>query len=196
MIRLLRQFLHWPTRLRNAVLLRLKGVKAGRALRIRGRLYVRGSGNVELGDHVSINSGFAYNAVGSATHTSMETIGEGRIVIGHRVGLSNCVLSSRTSVTIGDDVLLGGGVQVFDHDFHSLIYHQRIQSPDRWIKSRAVVIEAGAFIGTRSILLKGTHIGARSVIGAGSVVSGTVPPDEIWAGNPAVFVKAINQQHA
>lgn len=41
------------------------------------------------------------------------------------------------------------------------------------------------------MILKGSIIGARSIIGANSVVSGTVPADEIWAGNPAKFIRKI-----
>ena len=43
------------------------------------------------------------------------------------------------------------------------------------------------------MILKGVIIGEKSIIGAGSVVTKTVPPGEIWAGNPAKFVKRIEE---
>ena len=55
----------------------------------------------------------------------------------------------------------------------------------------AVVIEDGAFIGARCIILKGVRIGRGSVIGAGSVVSRDVPAGVIAAGNPAKVVKEL-----
>lgn len=60
-------------------------------------------------------------------------------------------------------------------------------------KSAPVTIEDYAFIGTRSIILKGVTIGARSIIAAGSVVSRSIPPDCIAGGNPCKVIKQINQ---
>ena len=55
-----------------------------------------------------------------------------------------------------------------------------------------MVIEDGVFVGGGSYILKGSHIGRNSIIGAGSVVAGGVPDNEIWAGNPACFIKRVN----
>ncbi|WP_118422317.1 hypothetical protein [Bacteroides intestinalis] len=52
-----------------------------------------------------------------------------------------------------------------------------------------IIIEDDAFIGTRTIITKGVTIGTRSIIVVGSVVVCDVPPDEIWGGNPANFIK-------
>jgi len=54
-------------------------------------------------------------------------------------------------------------------------------------------IEDNVFIGANCIILKGVKIGDRSIIGAGSVVTKNVPSDQIWAGNPAKFIREINQ---
>ena len=56
-----------------------------------------------------------------------------------------------------------------------------------------VKIGNNVFIGTRTIILGGTTIGDNSIIGAGSVVKGKIPPNEIWVGNPARFLKTIKQ---
>jgi acetyltransferase-like isoleucine patch superfamily enzyme len=54
-----------------------------------------------------------------------------------------------------------------------------------------VVIEEGVWIGAHAIILKGARIGKGSIIGAGAVVSGEIPPMSIAAGNPAKVVKKI-----
>ena len=45
------------------------------------------------------------------------------------------------------------------------------------------------FIGARTIICSDVEIGDNSIIGAGSIVTKNVPPNQIWAGNPAKFIK-------
>ena len=50
------------------------------------------------------------------------------------------------------------------------------------------------WIGERSLILKRSKIGNNSIIGAGSVVTGEIPPNSVYAGNPAKFIKELNEQ--
>ena len=86
-----------------------------------------------------------------------------------------------------------GGVKLYDTDFHSIYYEERIQKPDPGIKSKPILIKEGAFIGAHSIILKGVTVGKHSVIGAGSVVTKDIPDNEVWAGNPAHFIKKLEK---
>lgn len=52
-------------------------------------------------------------------------------------------------------------------------------------------IRDNEFIGAFTIILKGVTVGENSVIGAGSVVTKSVPDNQIWAGNPAKFIRAL-----
>lgn len=119
----------------------------------------------------------------------LQTIGDGKIIIGDNTGISHAVLVSRTSIVLGKNVLVGGGVQIFDNDFHPIDYRDR--NNDMNIKKSPVSIEDNVFIGANSIILKGVRIGEGAVIGAGSVVTRNVPANEVWAGNPARYVKTI-----
>jgi acetyltransferase-like isoleucine patch superfamily enzyme len=61
------------------------------------------------------------------------------------------------------------------------------------MKKRPIIIGDGCFIGSNSIILKGTNLGKNCVVGAGSVVYGSFPDNVIIAGNPAMIIKENKQ---
>jgi acetyltransferase-like isoleucine patch superfamily enzyme len=97
---------------------------------------------------------------------------------------------------VGDRVNIGGNVRIFDHDYHPLdhlVRRNSAQDPAE-IKSHPVVIGDDVFIGTNAIILKGVHIGDRSVIGACAVVAlKNIPPDSLVAGNPARVLRNLKE---
>lgn len=96
-------------------------------------------------------------------------------------------------IQIEDNVLIGGDCKIYDSDFHSINYRDRMQILDKHVNVKPVLIKEGAWIGAHSIILKGVTVGRRSIVGAGSVVTRDVPDDEIWAGSPARFIKKLNE---
>lgn len=172
---------------------RLQGVDCDKTANIRGRVFVSKSkgGYIHIGDYVTINSGTRYNSIGFQNKCTFSTIGNGSIRIGNHVGISNTSIVSQNSVVIEDRVMIGGGVKIYDTDFHSLKYENRISDRDTDIKTAPVLIKEGAFIGAGSIILKGVVVGSKSIVGAGSVVTKDIPDGEIWAGNPAKFIREI-----
>lgn len=117
------------------------------------------------------------------------------LIIGDNVGMSSPTIWVRKSLKIGNNVNLGGGTTVMDSDAHSLNYlHRRKGTIDMANRvDKEIVIDDDVLIGAYSIILKGVHIGARSVIGAGSVVAKDIPADCIATGNPAKVIRYINQ---
>lgn len=116
--------------------------------------------------------------------------GGGNLCIGKHTGMTNSTINCHDSITIGNYVNIGAGCIITDSDFHSLDWRDRMDGTDITKRRNApVVIKDLAFIGMHSIILKGVTIGEKSIIGAGSVVSKDVPDGEIWAGNPARFIK-------
>lgn len=174
----------------NWLLLRYKSVKYGHNLKIKGRIVIQGKGEIKLGDDVTIYSHYAVNPIGG-DKTVFQVMKGARLVIGNHVGMSHVVIAAHNSVTIEDDVLLGADCRIFDTDFHSISYEDRMQDPDSHIQTAPVRIREGAFIGTGSYILKGVTIGRHSVVGAGSVITKDVPDGEIWAGNPAKKIRRI-----
>lgn len=117
--------------------------------------------------------------------------GGGTLLIGDGVGISNSAITCWERVEIGNNVLIGSGVRIYDTDFHPLESSYRYgekKDGSRTIHD-PVYIEDGVFIGAGSIILKGVRIGKNSIVGAGSVVAKSIPEGEIWAGNPAKRVR-------
>lgn len=109
-----------------------------------------------------------------------------------RVGMSNTVIVATHKITIGDNVMIGGGVTIVDSDFHSKDSSDWFTENDE-LHMPSIPVEIGnnVFLGMNSIVLKGVTIGDGAVIGAGSVVASNIPSNEIWGGNPARFIKKI-----
>lgn len=175
------------------VRLHAHGAKVGRGLRVRGplRLHCHRTGQIQIGDHCRIQSGFSGNPVGGNGRMSLWVGPDATLTVGHRVGLSNSTIVCLRSVTVGDEVFLGGDSKIYDTDFHSLDPAERGEPGNRGARSAPVVIHRRAFVGGHSILLKGASIGEAAVVGAGSVVRSAVPARQVWAGNPARFLAPL-----
>lgn len=89
------------------------------------------------------------------------------------------------NITLHDDVHITSGVRLLTHMLDT-------SNPDRndihWKEGRIEICEH-AFIGTGSIITGNVRIGRGAIVGAGSVVTKDIPDYEIWAGNPASFIK-------
>lgn len=116
-----------------------------------------------------------------------------RIEIGDNVGISGSTINASTLVKIGNNVLIGSGCLISDTDSHPLNWKDRLNNDSSKIKSKPIVIEDHVFIGARSIILKGVTIGRCSIIGAGSVVTNSIPANVIACGNPAKVIKEIKE---
>jgi acetyltransferase-like isoleucine patch superfamily enzyme len=146
-------------------------------------------GRFRIGENVVINSSLKSNPVGGLRTILLIKGDDALIEIGDNTGISNATLCARQHVCIGAWVNLGAGCRIFDTDFHSVDFEERIA--DTNIPSRPVRIEDGAFIGAGALVMKGVTVGERSVVGAQSVVTRDIPPNEIWAGNPAKHIKTL-----
>lgn len=151
----------------------------------------RGS-SISLGKRVEIRNSTWANVLGVNHRTCISTrTSNAKIVIGNNVGISGGSIVAAESIKIGDNVLIGANCLIVDTDFHPINPKGR-RFNTKNIGTKPVIIEENVFIGTGSIILKGTHIGKNSVIGAGSVVNGEIPANSIAMGNPAVVKSKIH----
>lgn len=115
-----------------------------------------------------------------------------RILIGDKVGFNSISILARSqTISIGDETLIGGNCQIMDTDGHPL-WPPELRSHYPGSEHDAPVkIGKNVFIGLNVIVLKGSEIGDNSVIGAGSVVSGRIPPNCVATGVPARVIRTM-----
>lgn len=149
-------------------------------------------GKCTIGNNFVMNNGIKGNPIGSYRKCTIFVDRNAELKIGDYVGISQTALICHKSITIGNYVKIGGGVCIYDTDFHSLDPQIRRSKEDlKYRIEKSVIIKDNVFIGAHSIILKGVTIGENSIIGAGSVVTKSVPNNQIWAGNPAKFIRNI-----
>lgn len=134
----------------------------------------------------------------------------GSIQIGDRSFIGNSLFVSAEGIEIGSDVMISWGCTFIDNDAHSLNWVDRCNDVRDWkigvenselgaLKNWSVVnrakirIQDNAWVGFNAIILKGVTIGKGAVVAAGSVVTKDVAPFTLVAGNPAKFVKNLQE---
>lgn len=172
----------------------VKQVRWQRGWRVYGLPVVqrfRGS-QIEIGPHAQMRSWIGSNPLAPNHRCVIATrAANSKLTIGHHIGMTGATIVCENEIRIGNHVRLGANSTVVDTDFHPLSVEERAHNPLGG-RTRPVVIEDNVFVGMSAIILKGSHIGEGAVVGAGSVVSGHVPPRSIVAGNPAVVIKQID----
>lgn len=131
---------------------------------------------IVLGDGVIINR-----------NTTVQSKG-GDILIGKSVSVgANSTLVSWGGIRIEDDAMIAGGCSIsagrFDLDDLSKNFAEQ-----NGYSAGPIVVEENVWIATRVTILDGVRIGKGSVISAGSVVTGNIPPCSVAHGNPAKVV--------
>jgi len=129
------------------------------------------------------------------------TIGDGskigtfvEIQKGATIG-KNCKISSHSficeGVHIADDVFIGHNVTFINDRFPRAVTETgRVQTEEDW-ECINTYVEQGASIGSSATILCGVTIGEKAIVGAGSVVTRSVPPNSVVAGNPARLIRTI-----
>ncbi|MBR4324051.1 MAG: acyltransferase [Bacteroidales bacterium] len=188
-------------RIWNRLYFKLIGIEYGKNMCVFDKIYVRGYGKITIGDNFLFTSGEANNPICRNIRGCFSTTTkDSEIIIGDNVGISSACIWAQKSITIGNNVNIGGDCLIMDSDCHLHNYLQRRRGVSKkigkdkyleMIPCAPIVIEDDVWIGARCQILKGVHIGARSIIAAGSVVTKDVPADCVAAGVPARIIKNI-----
>ena len=162
-LRLLRTFLHFW---------RFDGL--GRSCGLGRRIRFAGKMKIHLGDN-------------SAILNDVTIIGDGTLDIGtNSVIGDSCFLVTHSEISIGDNVMIAAFCYLVDSN-HAF-FEEDIEIRSQGITTQPIKIEEDVWIGAHTIVLAGSHICSGAIIGANSVVSGTIPTRAIAKGNPARVV--------
>jgi acetyltransferase-like isoleucine patch superfamily enzyme len=171
----------------------LRGVTCGSQWRIYGLPLIqrfRGS-TITIGDNFEMRNWFDSNPLGVFHPCILATwSADAEIEIGNVVGMSGTTVCAQTRIYIGDHVNIGANTTIADLDFHPLAGRTNGKTVSLGASS-AIIIEGDNFIGMHTIILKGSHIGRGTVIGAGSLIAGEIPPRVVVAGNPARVIREL-----
>jgi carbonic anhydrase/acetyltransferase-like protein (isoleucine patch superfamily) len=107
----------------------------------------------------------------------------GRVTIGRNVWKSfalsgGCYIQGLNGIEIGDDTIFGPGVKIVSSNHHPGRLDRQVEEPPVRIGPRC-------WIGANAVILPGVELGADAIVGAGSVVTRSVPAATTVAGVPA-----------
>jgi acetyltransferase-like isoleucine patch superfamily enzyme len=148
----------------------------GRRVTLRGKPVISNEGRLTIGERVRL--------VSTVATLELATLPSGHLEIGNNVFINyGSSLVASNHVKIGNDAMIGTHVMIMDCDFH------RVEDKAWDTTGLPIIVEDRAWLGNRSIILKGVTIGHDAVVAAGSVVTRNVPPRTVVAGVPAKVVR-------
>ena len=170
----------------NLIICWLKGVEIPHASTFYGKSYfVKCQGSkIIIGSNCTFNSDYTYNLVGINRKCIFSCLlPKATIEIGNNCGFSGTVIGCHKSIKFGNNIKCGANTLITDGDWH--LEDLRSGVPTN------VLIKDNVWLGVNVTILKGVTIGENSLIGAGSIVTKSIPPNVIAAGNPCKVIKHI-----
>ena len=154
-------------------------------------LIFRSNAQIILGNNVILNSSNRNYHVNMFTPVKLMCDKPNAIIsIGENTRIHGSCIHAFERIKIGKNCLIAANCQIFDASGHGTAHTERNENQGI---TKPISIGDNVWIGAGCIILPGTTIGNNTVISAGSVVRGNVPEGVIFAGNPAYFIKKLNE---
>lgn len=159
-------------------LFRLRGVRCSLILCNGPLPRLNAAGEVTIGEKLIVHGRVAPSEIGAVDSAVLR--------IGDRVNINQgVVVVAQRGIKIGDDSLIGEFSAIYDTNYHAV-------DTAHPTKSAPVVIGSNVWLARNVTVLPGSKIGDHTVVAAGSVVTGELPPRVLAAGNPARPVKELD----
>lgn len=172
----------------TTLLLRIKGVKVSGLCYTSGFPHIRKvkGATVSFGKRVRMLNLQWMNAIG-LNHRCIITVEKNACLkIGDNVGLSGVSIWCFKHIEVDNNVRIGANTLITDGDAH--LDDPRVGTP------KPVKICENVWLGMNVTVLKGVTIGRNSVIGAGSIVTKSIPENVIAAGNPCKVIRTLDEE--
>src|SRR5258706_10341335 len=145
---------------------------------------------IQVGDNCQFRSSRWSNLVGVNRPCIISTLREtAALDIGKDCGFSGTIIGCASRISIGDRVMCGANVTITDTDWHAIDWRDRLAG--RPGEAAPIVIGDDVWLGMNVTVLNGVEIGSRTVVGAGSIVTRSLPAQVIAAGQPAVVIRKL-----
>ncbi|HWR52622.1 MAG TPA: acyltransferase [Bryobacteraceae bacterium] len=146
--------------------------------------------SIRIGPNCQFRSAKWSNLIGVNRPCILATlVGGAAVRIGSACGFTGTAIGCASRIVIGDRVMCGANVTITDTDWHPIDWRDRISG--KTAEASPVVIGDDVWLGVNVIVLKGVEIGEKTVVGAGSIVTRSLPAGVIAAGQPAKVIREL-----
>lgn len=168
-----------------------RNIAVGKGCKIIGTplIDIRGNSCIQLGDNITLrsrNKGYHINIL---SKTKLFTDPGGWIKIGNNTRIYGSCIHASKSITIGENCLIAGNVNIIDRNGHELCMDNPEDRINTYGKSQEIIIEDNVWIGANTLILPGSYLSEGSVVMANSVVKGRFNKKSLIAGVPAITLK-------
>lgn len=175
-----------PVQFIRKLLLRLRGARIGSGTQM-PRIQITWPHQIQLGSDCTLQPDVFFNY-------SHHWMPGPSMIFGDRVFIGRgCEFNIRGKIIVGDDCLIASNCTFVDSN-HGLDVAKPMNAQP--LAVAPIILGRNVWLGARCVVLKGVHIGDGAVIGAGSVVTRSIPPGETWAGVPARPVRSSSTNHS
>ena len=140
---------------------------------------IQNKGTITIGKNVSTQRRVTFSSVG------------GNISIGNNVSFNrNDIIVCHNNISIGDNCIFGPNILIYDHD-HKFNFNEIFRDT---YNTSPIIIENNCWIGSNVVILRGTHVGEGSIIGASTVLQGDIPPHSIVKSSRELEIQSIIEE--